>query len=382
MHQRSRAIAFFPIPSLHLPHNYREYYLSRELAERGWSVSWLRPRSGENRGVSIEWPVIEFHDMDFRGRKYHLPVYLGTKLRRAGTHLVWLSGWNIRSRPHLYWMVRILKTLGLRIVYDPIDPICEFAAAQDDASVDRACACDLAQVYSMCDLTFCVTPEIRDLLVSNGAPADRLRIARWGTDGRLFDPATARCDLKDRLGLDPSAFLVGWLGGMELYKGLREVIMPLVETLSRDHPDIHFVIAGRGTLEPEIRRWAEERPHLAVTILPAIPYEEAPGFTGSLDAYLVPTNPRSSYAEAICPIKCFDALAMGTPLVVTRTEGTAFLDEYPTVSFARFDHDSFLAALLELYRVRRPDRPQQSVTRFTHQQVSKEIADALETIVP
>jgi glycosyltransferase involved in cell wall biosynthesis len=382
---QARSIAFFPVRHLHIPHNNREIYLSRELASRGWNVYWLRPRSGTSDGVEPEWPILRFPDLDIRGRKYLLPAYLARRLRNAGIRIVWLSGWNIRDLSELRWMVRILKAAGIRIIYDPIDPICEFEAAQGRVDPDRQREriALVQKIYADCDLIVCVTPELLELLAEHGAPRDRLIVGRWGTDASRFDPASTRLDLRERLGLGPHTFLVGWLGTMEPFKGLREIVLPLIEATAWMELDIHFVIAGRGTLQPEVRQWARERPHLPVSILPSIPYDDAPNFTGSLDAYLVPTNPDSEYAQAVCPVKCFDALAMGTPLIVTRTRATRFLeDARGPVTLVDFDRDAFLAALLDRYRAPRPSAPTPGVhgREHSHQSVSVILADAIEAL--
>jgi len=381
-----RSIAFFPVPHLHIPHNNREIYLSRELERRGWQVYWLRPRSGTNAGVKVEWPEITFPDLDVRGRKYILPVLLAVRLRAMGVKTLWLSGWNIRNVQELKWMVRILTVTGIRVIYDPIDPICEFVAAQEGRESRDRSPCNelLNQVYSWCSLVVCVTPEIRELLISHGAPADRLIVGRWGTDGDLFDQSKSTTELKEHLGLSQDTFLVGWLGTMELFKGLQEVVLPLIESVAGSNPSVHFVLAGRGTLEPTVRAWASERPHVSLTVLPSIEYSEAPAFTGSLDAYLVPTNPVSAFARAICPVKVFDALAMGVPLLVTRTPATEFLEEHGgLVSLVDFGLEPFRVALLERIEACRTEgraRSGSPVRAYTHQRVSCQLADAISRI--
>lgn len=377
------SVAFLPVRRLHIPHNYREYYLSIELERRGWNVYWLRPASGTNDGVDLRWPVIRFPDFDIRGRKYVLPAWLALQLRMRGIRIVWLSGYTLRDLSELHWTVRILKSAGIRVVYDPIDPICEITAAQRNRAsedVDPRCAARARTIYHACDLTICVTPETRDMLIAHGAPADRLVVGRWGTDASRFDASRARTDLKEQLGLAPDRFLVGWLGTMERFKGLFELILPVIEATATQRPNVHFVLAGRGPLAEELHRWVKERPHLPVTLLPPIPYDDAPRFTGSLDAYLVATNPTTAYGRSICPVKCFDALAMGTPLIVTRTEGTAFLEAHSDlVELIDFDVGAATKAVLRLIDsdIQRKPRAERAVRHYSHQTVSSTIADAI-----
>jgi glycosyltransferase involved in cell wall biosynthesis len=379
------ALAFYTVPKLRFPHNNREFYLARELASRRWGVHWMLPASGSPGAVPLEWPELRFPDLDVRGRTYLLPLYLVARLRRAGVRAVWISGWSVRSFREIRWLFRTLRAARIRIVYDPIDPICEYSLAQNAFSPAGAQACfrRMRRIYEACDLVVAVTPEMRELLVRNGAPADRTIVARWGSDASLFDPRVTRCDLKERLGVPADTFLAGWLGTMEPFKGLEQVILPLMEAVHEAGHRIHFVLAGRGTLEERIRSWAAERPRLPLTLLPTIPYEEAPAFTGSLDAYLVPTNPKTDYARAICPVKCFDALAMGTRLIVTRTRATEFLaDRGSQVSLAEFNRDSFFDQLVTRYAEWQiVDGRRQYDTRDSHQAVSVHLADAIERLL-
>lgn len=376
-------IAFYPFTGeLRFPRNNREYFLSRELASRGWDVRWLRPESEGERQFELEWPVLRLADLDYRGRRFFYPLYLAARLRAAGVDVLWLSGWTIRNLQQLNWTVRAARAAGVRVVYDPIDPICEFEDAQaggDTAGLSE-CTDRAASVYSACDLVTCVTPEMRELLVEHGAPAERLAVARWGTDAERFDPDAVQCDFRERLGLDPDTFLVGWLGTMDRFKGLKEIIVPLAESLPSTMPDAHVVIAGKGPLRSELRRWSEENPQVPVSVLSTIPYDEAPSFTGSLDAYLVPTLPRSAYGQSICPVKCYDALAMGTPLITTRTPATRCLAEFPAlVSLVEDDLEAFLEALTRTYDENRaPDPARNAVEReYSHQAVSVELADTI-----
>lgn len=387
------SIAFLPHRRLHYPLNNREYHVSRELVARGWRVRWLLQASGTNEGVEFPWPLTRFPDLDVRGRTYLLPVYLATALRRVRVDAVWLSGWALRSLPELMWMVRILKLSGLRVIYDPIDPICEYESAighmQDECYA--TCIRTLTRVFRLVDLTFCVTPEMRDLLASHGAPMATMRVARWGTDSRFFDPANVTPDLKERLGLAPDTFLVGWLGSLDPSRGLEEIILPLTQQLPAKLPGIHFVLAGRaleeqaGALGQRVRAWVARHSALPISILPSIPYAYAPSFTSSLDAYLMPTEPGTAFARAICPVKCFDALLMGTHTVITKTSATAFLDAFPDlVSLCAFDRGSFDQALTRLYHSPRRRRARQIDSRFiefTHQSVARSMADALHQLL-
>ena len=386
MERNRKSLAFFVYPVLRFPRNNREYYLTRELVARGWRVTWLVPESGKNEGVPIDEHILRYSGLDVRGRTWLLPVYLGLELRARGVRFLWLSGWSIRSDKEIYWLIRILGMFGIETIYDTIDPKCVFEVANGDLASPGAIASareSINEIYGLCRRILCVTPEMKALLVHEGADERKLFVARWGVDRTVFDRSAIKGDLRSRLGIDENVFLVGWLGSMTAYKGLREMLMPLVDRLARER-SMHFLVAGDGPLFAEVAEWAAAAQHASVTLLGRVPYGEAAEFTAALDAYIVTTNPDSDYARAICPVKCYDAIAMGTPLVTTRTAATEHLEPIcRNVHLCEYDIHSFekavraIAADLDGVRKSRTGELRGVVS---HQDVSREIADMLEEL--
>ena len=381
-----RSIAFFVHPVLRFPRNNRQYYLTEELLSRGWHVLWLVPESGKNEGVPVEEYILRYKDLDVRGRTYFLPLHLGFMLRARGIKYFWLSGWVFTRFEEIYWLVRIMGMFGIETIYDPIDPICEFKSANrelTDPGEISECHRTMNRIYALCTKVLCVTPEMKSLLARNGADASRLFVARWGADAAVFDSSKIKGDFRKRMQIADSTVLVGWLGSMTAFKGLKEIIIPLVERLAaRDN--IHFLLAGDGPLFKEIEAWALSSCNSKVALSGRLPYEEAAEFTTALDAYLVPTDPDSDYARAICPVKCYDSLAAGTPLVTTRTPATEHLANIAgNVWLCDYDIGSFEKALLHIAENIEAVRKSRSVAVkgcVTHQDVSRVIADMFDEL--
>ncbi len=386
MDNTKRSIAFLVYPVLRFPRNNREYYLTRELLSRGWRVAWLVPESGTNEGVPVEDCILRYKDLDVRGRTYLLPLYLAIMLSARGVNYLWLSGWSIRADREIFWLVRIMGMFGIETVYDTIDPKCVFEVANKNlTSPDaiRSAQESINEIYGLCRRVLCVTPEMKALLVHDGADERKLFVARWGVDRSIFNRAAITGDLRSRLGIGKNTFLVGWLGSMTEFKGLREMLLPLVDRLGAEN-NIHFLIAGDGPLFAEVEEWVASAKRASVTLLGRVPYEDAAEFTAALDAYIVTTNPDSDYARAICPVKCCDAIAMGTPLITTRTPATEYLEQTcRNVHLCEYDIFSFEAAVkriaADLDGVR-TSRTDELCGVVSHQGVSREIADILDEL--
>ena len=234
-------------------------------------------------------------------------------------------------------------------------------------------------VYSYCDIILTVTPEIKQLLELNGIDKEKLFSCRWGTDISLFKPGNIQRNFRSEIGIDDTVFLVGWLGSMNPFKGIKEIILPLVDICSKEIANIHFVLAGYGILEDEVKSWVRENPELPITVLGRIPYVDAPSFTGSLDAYIVPTNPESKFAQSICPVKCFDGIAMGVDVLVTKTPATEFLrNHFDNIHLCDFSVKSFFSTLQLIAKERVAKQPAiEKRYVVSHQEVSRQVAEII-----
>lgn len=387
MKKGHKSIAFFVYPVLRFPRNNREYFLTQELKSRDWQVVWLVPKSGKNEGVPVEDYILTYCDLDVRGRTYLLPVYLGLMLRAKGIKYLWISGWSIRSEKEIYWLVRIMRMLGIAVIYDTIDPKCLIDIAGnselENSEAMKKCQSAMNEIYSMCSRVLCVTPEMKALMIRKGADESRLFVARWGADSEIFNRNTMKSDFRKRLLIEESTVLVGWLGGMGEFKGLMGMLLPLMEKILKDR-NIHFLIAGDGPLFKDVEAWAASQKDASITLMGRLSYKDAAEFTAALDVYLVTTDPVSEYARAICPIKCYDAVAAGTPLVTTRTPATEHLLQISAnTHLCEYDINSFEKAVRNV--VADIENIRKSRTRgmkgiISHQSVSIDIADMLEGI--
>lgn len=388
--KRHRAIAFFVFPILRFPRNNREYYLTEGLLKRSWKVLWLVPQSGVNEGVPVDRYILRYPDMDVRGRTYLLPIYLGWTLHKRGISFLWLSGWSIRSLKEIYWLITILRYWGIRVIYDPTDPKCIFESATrelDDPKGLRLCYRWINRVYQKCAKNLFVTPELRELVKEHGADISNAFVARWGTDASVFNRDNRlekSSRFRARFNIDEGSVLVGWMGSLAQFKGVQEMLLPLGERLGAKR-EIHLIIVGEGPLMKEIKIWAAGRERPRVHLLGRLPYAEAADFTAALDLYIVCTNPATSYARAICPIKCYDAIAMGVPLVTTRTPATEHLVRFSNnvhlCDFTLEDYERVVTAVID-QRLKTPILEKEAGPEglISHQTVTPKIVDMLEKL--
>ncbi len=141
------------------------------------------------------------------------------------------------------------------------------------------------------------------------------KLAReWHFPSRLAEPSTGTENtLRAELGIAPGAPVVVYAGTFEPYQGL-SILLAAVRRVVEAVPDAVFVlVGGEGRLADEVRGEAE-RLDLAgsVRVLGRKPRNEISAYLAMADLLVSPR----SYGDNL-PLKVFDYLAAGRPIVAT-----------------------------------------------------------------
>lgn|SRR5574340_117261 len=164
-----------------------------------------------------------------------------------------------------------------------------------------------------------VSRALVDKLALLGAPPDKLHVLRNGVDAERFRPLP-QCDARRALGLGDRLTLVS-VGNLVELKGHELVIDAM-----REFPDAQLVIVGEGEARGALMRHIDAL-DLAdrVSLAGARPQEELPLYYSAADA-LVLASSREGWPNVL-----LEAMACGTPVVVTRLPGTAEVVAEPAV---------------------------------------------------
>ncbi|HEY0877961.1 MAG TPA: glycosyltransferase [Zeimonas sp.] len=144
-----------------------------------------------------------------------------------------------------------------------------------------------------------------------GVDADRICYIPNGVDTKTFRPLAERPSLlRDELGIDAKAPLVGFVGRLSPEKG-PDLFVRLAAIAHRSAPDAHFVLIGDGPMREEIASRIDDeglRTHVHLAGL----RDDLPRLYAELD--LLASTSRS---EAM-PLALMEGMACGVPIVATR----------------------------------------------------------------
>ncbi|OSP10637.1 hypothetical protein B9H04_02390 [Halorubrum ezzemoulense DSM 17463] len=161
---------------------------------------------------------------------------------------------------------------------------------------------------------FVVCEHIGNQLRNQGVPAKRIFDVRNAVDVDRFHPDTIPEPLANRFRnrLDSAdttddTLKLGFVGGLQSYKGLDD----LAAALNQANSKWHLLVAGDG---PRRNQLADRFGNQA-TFLGSVPYEQIPALYHEFDIFVLP-----SHTEGL-PRVILEAQATATPVVATRVGG-------------------------------------------------------------
>lgn len=138
-------------------------------------------------------------------------------------------------------------------------------------------------------------------------------------DEKMFNPASATGKkIRQKLGLNDK-IVVAYIGTVFEHKGV-DVLIRAVQSLKRDDVKLLLFKVG-GDVE---RCMSISGPETIWT--DRIDFKDSPDYTAACDIYAIPTKD-TLYARAQTPMKIFEAMAMGKPILASRiSDIPVFLD--------------------------------------------------------
>jgi len=210
------------------------------------------------------------------------------------------------------------------------------------------------ELFTLVDRFVVLNETGRRMLISNGAPADKIVLNRLG----VSHAAAAAPEKSDDVLAAGAPVRFGYVGRIHPTKGLTE-LMHAVAAIPRRVP---FQLEVRGpVLDDATRRYASELQVIAggdprVEFGPAVAAEDVPALLAGFDALLCP----SIWFEN-GPTVALEAIAAGTPIVASRVGNLAELiaDGVNGLLVAPGDIDAWSRALISV-----ATSPEETVNRW------------------
>jgi glycosyltransferase involved in cell wall biosynthesis len=153
-----------------------------------------------------------------------------------------------------------------------------------------------------------------------GADRDKTAVARAGIDFDRFNPDLDGRTVREKLGIAEDGTVLFFMGWLYEFSGLKEVALQLAKDHEK-YQNIKLMVLGKGDLWDtlqEIRR--EHKMEDRIIMLDWQPYEEVPKYIAAADICILPAY-KNEIMQNIVPIKMYEYMAMGKPVIATRLYG-------------------------------------------------------------
>lgn len=191
-----------------------------------------------------------------------------------------------------------------------------------------------------------VTEGIKEHLTNAlGIEREKISVISNGADIELVkpqDPGPA----KQRLGISSTSYVIGYLGNFEYYQGIEYLIRGLPDVLKK-YPGVCCLLVGDGSLKPTIETLTKELGVFDSCVFTgAVPHSKVGEYLAAMDVCVAPKIPiKSGYS----PLKLYEYLSAGRPVITSDTSGFELLVEYQCGLLAKpKDPESMTEKIIEL----------------------------------
>jgi glycosyltransferase involved in cell wall biosynthesis len=186
----------------------------------------------------------------------------------------------------------------------------------------------LATKYS--DRIVSVTPQIASYLVQHFCcSAQKIEIISNGVNTKAFHPIQDQIlllDLKQKLGIKKEEMVIAFVGNLAPWQGVDIFIESALKLLSNEKR-LKFLIVGDGLLRNSLMKMALDSGYGEIFIFAGmVSYEETPSFINISDVCVAPFISKRNRKTGVSPLKIFEYMACGKPVVASRVEGLEFIE--------------------------------------------------------
>lgn len=169
-------------------------------------------------------------------------------------------------------------------------------------------------------------PIKKDISLNYRVHPNKIHVIQNAANTELFKPL-ARNDALKRLGLDIRKKYVGFVGNISPWHGVDVLTRAGAEVL-RSCPEVVFHIIGEGVMKARLEKEVEEM-GLAGNFLfaGAVPYKQVPLYVSSCDLMALPLITKSTNDSGYSPLKLYEYMACGKPIVASRLIGLEMVEE-------------------------------------------------------
>jgi len=169
------------------------------------------------------------------------------------------------------------------------------------------------------NLVLSINEALRQYTMFMGAPEERTSVIKAGIDLERFNLGINRDTERQRLHINEKDLVLLFIGWLYDFSGLKELVQQLRRN-SVKNENIRLLIVGKGELWNYLRNAADGDLRKRIILLDWQPYETIPRLIAAADICVLPAH-KNEIMQNIVPIKMYEYMAMGKPVLATNLKG-------------------------------------------------------------
>lgn len=183
-------------------------------------------------------------------------------------------------------------------------------------------------VTKKADIVIAVTNEIKNILVTKGVDESKLFVISNGANIKLFRPFTDLEDvnkLRRMYDVSENDNIVMFVGNLAYWQGVEYLVQSAPYVL-KTMPNTIFIIVGDGETKNELEIIAKKNGiYDKFIFIGNVTYEKVPLFMNMADVCVVP---KKLLGFGYSPLKLYEYMACGKPVIATNTMGFEILKQH------------------------------------------------------
>ena len=171
-----------------------------------------------------------------------------------------------------------------------------------------------------------------------------------GVHSDRFLPKPVNHDIKQKLGIDSDAIVLGYIGSLVSYEGLDLLLKALPEVKKKVSKEFKLMIVGDGAFMEKLQSLTQElQLNEDVIFTGRIPHEEVEEYYSIVDIAPFPRLPLP-VTEMVSPLKPFEAMAMEKAVIASNVQALSeiVIHHQTGVLFKKGDIDDLVMNLVKL----------------------------------
>jgi len=172
-----------------------------------------------------------------------------------------------------------------------------------------------------------VSKGVMDVLLARGCPRSRVVLLENGVNVEMFAGGDFEARVieneKKRFGIPASVPIIGYVGAIRPWQGL-DVLVLAAREVKRRGIDVRFLVVGGGEGLSAVKDEAEAEGVADIFVFTgSVEYERVPLMLALSDVCVAPFTG----GRAASPMKVYEYMASGIPMVASRIPGLEFIEE-------------------------------------------------------